>query len=120
MLDDRTALDRSLDDVDHFVHILANARHQRHVASLGEAFGLAVELFSESSDKLMETLQRIEGSLEKSVARSDEQLAYYVAQAREVIDLFAQDGFFYDQRMHLLYPDKVQPGLHVRFLDLSL
>ena len=57
------------------------------VASLGEAFGLAVELFSESSDKLMETLQRIEGSLEKSVARSDEQLAYYVAQAREIIDL---------------------------------
>ncbi len=57
------------------------------VASLGEAFGLAVELFSESSDKLMETLQRVEGSLEKSVARSDEQLAYYVAQAREIIDL---------------------------------
>jgi hypothetical protein len=46
-----------------------------------------VELFSESNDKLMETLQRIEGSLEKSVARSDEQLAYYVAQAREIIDL---------------------------------
>jgi alpha-glucosidase (family GH31 glycosyl hydrolase) len=35
----------------------------------------------------METLQRIEDSLNKSVARSDEQLAYYVAQAREVIDL---------------------------------
>jgi len=32
-------------------------------------------------------LQRIEGALGKSIARSDEQLAYYVAQAREVIDL---------------------------------
>ena len=57
------------------------------VASLGEAFGAAVALFGESSDRLLETLQRLEGSLEKSVARSDEQLAYYVAQAREVVDL---------------------------------
>lgn len=57
------------------------------VASLGEAFGAAVQLFSESNDKLMTTLQRIEGSLDKSMARSDEQLAYYVAQAREIIDL---------------------------------
>jgi hypothetical protein len=32
-------------------------------------------------------LQRIEASLVRSTARSDEQLAYYVAQAREVIDL---------------------------------
>ena len=35
----------------------------------------------------MASLQRIEGALDKSMARSDEQLAYYVAQAREVIDL---------------------------------
>jgi hypothetical protein len=32
-------------------------------------------------------LQRIEGTLTQSIARSDEQLAYYVAQAREIIDL---------------------------------
>ncbi len=57
------------------------------VSSLSEAFGFSVQLFSESNEKLMETLQRIEDSLNKSVARSDEQLAYYVAQAREVIDL---------------------------------
>lgn len=57
------------------------------VASLGEAFGVAVQLFSASSDKLMESLARIEGALDKSTARSDEQLAYYVAQAREIIDL---------------------------------
>jgi hypothetical protein len=57
------------------------------VASLGEAFGLAVQLFSQSNDKLVTHLQRIEGALSKSMARSDEQLDYYVAQAREVIDL---------------------------------
>jgi len=57
------------------------------VASLGEAFGFAVKLFAESNDKMSAHLQRIEGALGKSIARSDEQLAYYVAQAREVIDL---------------------------------
>jgi hypothetical protein len=57
------------------------------VASLGEAFGAAVKLFAESNDKMMAALQRIEGGLSKSLTRSDEQLAYYVAQAREIIDL---------------------------------
>ncbi|WP_454711775.1 DUF802 domain-containing protein [Cupriavidus nantongensis] len=57
------------------------------VASLGEAFGVAVQLFSESNGKLIEHLQRIEAALDKSMTRSDEQLAYYVAQAREVVDL---------------------------------
>lgn len=57
------------------------------VASLGEAFGFAVQLFSESNGKLAEQLQRVEAALSQSTARSDEQLAYYVAQAREVIDL---------------------------------
>ncbi|HEY3355695.1 MAG TPA: DUF802 domain-containing protein [Polyangia bacterium] len=57
------------------------------VASLGEAFGLAVQLFGESNDKLAAALARIEGALDKSMARSDEQLAYYVAQAREIVDL---------------------------------
>ena len=57
------------------------------VASLGEAFGHSVELFGQANDKLLAHLQRVEGTLSKSIARSDEQLAYYVAQAREVIDL---------------------------------
>lgn len=57
------------------------------VASLGEAFGAAVQLFGQANEKLTAHLQRIEAALEKSLARSDEQLAYYVAQAREVIDL---------------------------------
>ena len=57
------------------------------VASLGEAFGAAVQLFGESNATLVTHLTRIEAALDKSLARSDEQLAYYVAQAREVIDL---------------------------------
>ena len=57
------------------------------VASLGEAFGAAVEGFGHSSDQLMAHLQRVDDTLGKAIARSDEQLAYYVAQAREVIDL---------------------------------
>ena len=57
------------------------------VASLGEAFGAAVQLFSQSNESLVGHLQRIEAALDKSTTRSDEQLAYYVAQAREVIDL---------------------------------
>ena len=57
------------------------------VASLGEAFGSAVAVFGDSNQALMLHLQRIEAALDKSTTRSDEQLAYYVAQAREIIDL---------------------------------
>jgi hypothetical protein len=57
------------------------------VASLGEAFGAAVQLFGASNDKLVTHLQRVETALDKSVTRGNEQLAYYVAQAKEVIDL---------------------------------
>lgn len=57
------------------------------VASLGEGFGLAVQLFSQTSEQLAAQLQRIEAALGQSMARSDEQLAYYVAQAREIVDL---------------------------------
>jgi len=57
------------------------------VASLGEAFGGAVQAFGDSTTALSERLQAIEAALDRSLARSDEQLAYYVAQAREVIEL---------------------------------
>jgi hypothetical protein len=57
------------------------------VASLSEAFGFAVQSFNEANEKLIENLQRIEGAMDKSTSRSDEQLAYYIAQAREIIDL---------------------------------
>jgi hypothetical protein len=57
------------------------------LASLGEAFGHGVQLFQAANQQLVAGLQGIEASLTRSTARSDEQLAYYVAQAREVIDL---------------------------------
>ncbi|MCG8392528.1 MAG: DUF802 domain-containing protein [Pseudomonadales bacterium] len=57
------------------------------VASLSEAFATAVQVFGEANDKLLDNLQQVEASLDKSAARADEQLAYYVEQAREVIEL---------------------------------
>lgn len=57
------------------------------IASLGEAFGSAVELFGAGSERLLERLEGIGTMLEATASRSDEQLAYYVAQAREVVDL---------------------------------
>ena len=57
------------------------------VASLGEAFGAAVQHFGHANEQLVAQLQRVEAALARSLARSDEQLDYYVAQAREVIEL---------------------------------
>ena len=57
------------------------------LASLGDAFAFALRSFSETQNKLADGLQRIETGIDRSLARSDEQLAYYVAQARELIDL---------------------------------
>lgn len=57
------------------------------VASLADAFGAAVQSFNVANEKLASNLDRIEVALDKSMLRSDGQLAYYVAQAREIIDL---------------------------------
>lgn len=57
------------------------------VATLGETFSFAVRSFNETNEKLMANLLRIEQAMDKTMTRSDEQLAYYVAQAREIIDL---------------------------------
>ena len=56
------------------------------LASLGEAFGQAVQLFNNSNETMIEHLSRIGESMDSSSNRSDEQMAYYVAQAREIID----------------------------------
>jgi hypothetical protein len=57
------------------------------VSTLGETFSFAVRSFCDANEKLVSNLQKIEASMDKSMLRSDEQLAYYVAQARELIDL---------------------------------
>ena len=71
------------------------------LSALADAFGHGVELFSNSNERLVESLQRIETAIGASLSRSDEQLAYYVAQAREVIDLSigAQKGILEDLRL---------------------
>lgn len=68
------------------------------LASLGAAFQHGVQGFQASSDRLLDGLQRIEAALQHALTRSDEQLAYCVAQAREVIDLSigAQQGILAD------------------------
>ena len=70
------------------------------LASLGEAFGQGVQLFSTTNEKLIASLQGVEIAVSQSISRSDEQLAYYVAQAREVIDLSitSQQGILEDLR----------------------
>ena len=56
------------------------------MASMGDAFSQGMQHFNASSRQLIETLNKIEGALDKSTIKSDEQLGYYVAQAREIID----------------------------------
>ncbi len=56
------------------------------MSALGAAFGTAVEQFGATSEALSEQLQTIGQALAESGHRSDEQMAYYVAQAREIID----------------------------------
>jgi len=70
------------------------------LANLGEAFGHGVQLFSTTNEKLIASLQGVENAVSQSIQRSDEQLAYYVAQAREVIDLSitSQQGILEDLR----------------------
>lgn len=57
------------------------------VGQLASSFGEAVAQFGSASTELSGRLEQIGGALDASLARSDEQLAYYVAQAREVVDL---------------------------------
>ena len=61
---------------------------------LADSFGQGVGLFQASNEKVLGTLVQLEATLQKAIERSDDQLAYYVTQAREVIDLSiaAHDG----------------------------
>ncbi|VVE01557.1 DUF802 domain-containing protein [Pandoraea fibrosis] len=80
------------------------------IASLGDAFGAAVQSFGESNAQLLEHLQRIEAALDKSMARSDEQLGYYVAQAREVVELSVMSQKQILENLQELAQTRAQPG----------
>ncbi|MEQ9464371.1 MAG: hypothetical protein RJQ10_11990 [Haliea sp.] len=56
------------------------------LSSLGEALGAAMAQFQDNSTELRATLAQMDAALSSSAQRSDEQMGYYVAQAREVID----------------------------------
>ncbi|WP_449412106.1 DUF802 domain-containing protein [Pandoraea soli] len=80
------------------------------IASLGDAFGAAVQSFGESNAQLLDHLQRIEAALNKSMARSDEQLGYYVAQAREVVELSVMSQKQILENLQELAQTRSQPG----------
>ena len=80
--------DRVDAEADKLADIAANVTSSAvEVSALSESFSFAVKSFNDANEKLIVNLQRIEGAMDRSMARSDEQLAYYVAQAREIIDL---------------------------------
>lgn len=59
----------------------------QEVGALSDAFAQAIELFRQSNEQVVASLSDVQNALDKAGSRHDEQLAYYVAQAREVIDL---------------------------------
>lgn len=69
---------------DTAAHIAASSIE---MSTLAQAFGEGVQHFQASNAKVLDTLVQLESTLQRSIERSDEQLAYYVTQAREVIDL---------------------------------
>lgn len=81
------------------------------LGALGEAFQKGTQQLAASHEQLVHGLQQVEQAIGQSLSRSDEQLAYYVAQAREVIDLSisAQQGIVEDLR-RLRGPAKAVAG----------
>ena len=81
------------------------------LGALGEAFQAGTGQLAASHEQLVQGLKRVEEAIGQSLTRSDEQLAYYVAQAREVIDLSisAQQGIVEDLR-RLRGPVKATAG----------
>lgn len=81
------------------------------LASLGQAFEHGTQQLAASHQQLAHSLHGVQAAIDQSLSRSDEQLAYYVAQAREVIDLSisAQQGIIEDLR-RLKVPVRVTEG----------
>lgn len=56
------------------------------LTALGEVFTAAVQQFGEANGQLMSRLEKMEAVLASTGQRSDEQMEYYLSQAREIID----------------------------------
>ncbi len=57
------------------------------VAQLGASFAQSVETWRQTQERTMTQLGDLQQSLAEASSRSDDQLAYYIAQAREVVEL---------------------------------
>ncbi|MFT5032577.1 MAG: hypothetical protein ACI9OO_000508 [Bacteroidia bacterium] len=68
---------------EQMAHFSASAAE---LSALGEVFNNAVEHFGESNTQLIARLEQIETVLTNSGQRSDQQMEYYLSQAREIID----------------------------------
>ncbi len=77
-------IDKGLQQVsDSAGHVSASSLD---IASMSEAFLKAVHDYGESNVKLVNGLHEVQEALQQSAERNDAQLAYYVDQAREIID----------------------------------
>ncbi|MEC7815367.1 MAG: hypothetical protein VX939_03790 [Pseudomonadota bacterium] len=59
----------------------------QEVGALSDAFNAALEQFTNAHANICQSLSAVQNALDQAGQRHDEQLAYYVAQAREVLDL---------------------------------
>lgn len=77
---------------EQMAHFSASAAE---LSVLGEVFNGAVQQFGETNSQLMTRLEQIESVLVNAGQRSDEQMEYYLGQAREIIDhnLISQQEF---------------------------
>lgn len=62
------------------------AANTAELSVVAETLSAAVIQYGEVNTQLAEHLHKVDAALESSAARSDEQMNYYVAQAREIID----------------------------------
>ncbi len=106
---------RFTDTIDAGTRQLHEASSQLHasatgVAGLGEAFAASVQGFQQTGEALLARLQGLGDALEQAGTRGDEQLAYYVAQAREVVDLCLLSQKQILEELRLRGNDAATPG----------
>ncbi len=82
----------------------------QELSQLGTRFHEAVALFAGTSEQLVQSLRGVEAALGQSLERSDEQLAYYVGQAREVIDLSLSSQQAVVESLRTLRRSETTPG----------
>lgn len=68
---------------EQMAHFSASAAE---LSALGEVFTAAVTQFGDANTQLMARLESIESALQSSGQRSEEQMEYFLTQAREIID----------------------------------